>query len=232
MRVQRAQQDHATLFFVHGHQGTTGSDRYGRLARLPVRYFWRPFQRLTGYSATTPASRYDLRETHDRAMFEWARGRGPGVVLIAGHTHRPVFAGSTPDPPPTRPIAHLQAALTEAQSRDDIDAASAVRVELEYALAAQRRPVESITVEPPCYFNTGCCSYPDGDVTGVELANGEIRLVRWPTNLRELQSESGGSIEPDRRILARANLADILDVVSSPPRHARFEKHLITPEPA
>ena len=31
----------------------------------------------------------------------------------------------------------------------------------------------------PCYFNTGCCSYGDGDVTGLEIADGEIRLVRW-----------------------------------------------------
>ena len=35
---------------------------------------------------------------------------------------------------------------------------------------------------PPHYFNTGCCSFLDGDVTGFELADGEIRLIRWPDN--------------------------------------------------
>jgi hypothetical protein len=35
---------------------------------------------------------------------------------------------------------------------------------------------------PPCYFNTGCCSFPDGDVTGIEIADGKIRLVRWPSD--------------------------------------------------
>jgi hypothetical protein len=40
-------------------------------------------------------------------------------------------------------------------------------------------PVE---INPPCYFDTGCCSFADGDVTGLEIANGKIRLVRWLNN--------------------------------------------------
>jgi hypothetical protein len=31
----------------------------------------------------------------------------------------------------------------------------------------------------PCYFNTGCCCYDDGDITGIEIANGTIKLVKW-----------------------------------------------------
>ncbi|MCW3089191.1 MAG: hypothetical protein JWP81_260 [Ferruginibacter sp.] len=31
----------------------------------------------------------------------------------------------------------------------------------------------------PTYFNTGCCCYSDGDITGVEIANGYIRLIKW-----------------------------------------------------
>ncbi len=31
----------------------------------------------------------------------------------------------------------------------------------------------------PCYFNTGCCCFDDGDVTGIEIADGSIRLVKW-----------------------------------------------------
>jgi hypothetical protein len=34
-------------------------------------------------------------------------------------------------------------------------------------------------MERPCYFNTGCCSFSDGDVTGIEIAEGYIRLVKW-----------------------------------------------------
>ena len=31
--------------------------------------------------------------------------------------------------------------------------------------------------------NSGCCSYFNGDCTGIEIADGEIRLVRWSTEL-------------------------------------------------
>ena len=214
MQVLRAGAQPLTLFFVHGHQGTTSSDRFGAISRLFVRHLWRPFQRLTGFSATTPASSHDLRESHDRAMFEWARAN-PGVVLLAGHTHRPVFGTATPPPAPTRPISDLEGALAAAHERRDAEAAAAVRAELEYARTAERRPVASFPLDPPCYFNGGCCSYPDGDVTGLELADGEIRLVRWPSNLHELRDGEAG-IEPERRVLERASLGDILAAVADP----------------
>jgi hypothetical protein len=31
----------------------------------------------------------------------------------------------------------------------------------------------------PSYFNTGCCCFSDGDITGIEIAGGFIRLVKW-----------------------------------------------------
>jgi Calcineurin-like phosphoesterase len=31
----------------------------------------------------------------------------------------------------------------------------------------------------PSYFNTGCCCFSDGDITGIEIADGHIRLVKW-----------------------------------------------------
>ena len=73
-----------------------------------------------------------------------------------------------------------------------------------------------MTVSPPCYFNTGCCSFPDGDVTGLELADGAIRLVRWPANLDELVRE-GENLDAQRRILEEAPLEDILAAVTDDP---------------
>ena len=55
----------------------------------------------------------------------------------------------------------------------------------------------------PCYFNTGCCSYGDGDVTGIEISGGLIRLVRW------LNDES----KPEVRELANEPLREVLDKV-------------------
>jgi len=52
----------------------------------------------------------------------------------------------------------------------------------------------------PCYFNTGCCCYEDGDITGLEVAGGEIRLIRWPNEAGDAESH----------VLARDSLGDVL----------------------
>jgi predicted phosphodiesterase len=31
----------------------------------------------------------------------------------------------------------------------------------------------------PIYFNTGCCSFKDGDITGIEISNGKMELVKF-----------------------------------------------------
>ena len=187
------------LLFVHGHQGTTESDKFGRWARLPVRYLWRPLQRKLGYSATTPASDFGLRGTHDRAMFEWVNSqeRDRPLILITGHTHRPVF--SLPKPP-ARDVEEIAAELGGASGEGAAD----LRAELEHARAIKRdRAATALSVDPPCYFNSGCCSFPDGDITGLEIEGGEIRLVRWPDD----------DEKPCRRPLGNRFLRDIFTAV-------------------
>jgi UDP-2,3-diacylglucosamine pyrophosphatase LpxH len=211
LTVNRPGKAPGTLFFVHGHQGTADSDRWGWASRLFVRHVWRPLQRKTGYTATTPARDFALRAKHDRAMYEWARIQAGGLVMIAGHTHRPVFSKCVPDPPPTRPISELEEAFDQASG--DPARAAAIRAELEYARTSVRRPDEVLTVSPPCYFNTGCCSFPDGDITGLEIADGQVRLVRWPGNLREIRGEELG-VDPQRRILETEDLEHVFAAVS------------------
>jgi UDP-2,3-diacylglucosamine pyrophosphatase LpxH len=219
LQISRPGRADGTILFLHGHQGTTESDRFGWFSRLAVRWVWRPIQRRTGFSATTPASNYELRAKHDRAMYEWARIQRPGLVLVAGHTHRPVFARGVPDPPPARPIHELEALLQGALAVSDTEAAARLRAELEYARTSVRRPEAVLTVSPPCYFNTGCCSFPDGDITGLELADGTIRLVRWPANLHELVGDGEG-VDAHRRILEEVPLEEILAAVTDDPEIA------------
>ena len=65
-----------------------------------------------------------------------------------------------------------------------------MRAELEYREAERRWIVDPPEeMNTPCYFNTGWCSFADGDVTGLEIADHQIRLVRWPTDRNELQPE-------------------------------------------
>lgn len=34
----------------------------------------------------------------------------------------------------------------------------------------------------PNYFNSGCCCFSDGDITGIEIAGGKIMLIKWEYN--------------------------------------------------
>jgi predicted phosphodiesterase len=178
------------FFLVHGHQGTLDSDRFGRLSRVVVRYVWRPLQRLFKFKSTQPSKSDELRSEHDIAMYKWALKNWKGgddakkAVLIAGHTHQPVFSSKSYVDKLKNELSELQKEL-ERNAQIGGDGA-----ELERKIAEKRAELEYARAEHgegdgggcPCYFNTGCCSFGDGDVTGIEIANGMIRLVRWPAD--------------------------------------------------
>lgn len=199
-------QELGLILLAHGHQGTLESERFALVSKFVVRHFWRPMQRRFGFSATTPATDWDLRQRHEAAMFAWAKSHPAKLVLIAGHTHRPVFGSSRPPEPDVRPLDEIERELHEVETAQPVDRerASRLRAELEWTEAAARRGgPPPIRVDPPCYFNTGCCSFPDGDVTGIEIAEGRIRLVRWPTD----------DEEPLAKVLVEDDLRDVLAAV-------------------
>jgi len=76
-------------------------------------------------------------------MYEWSSNR-KNVVLVTGHTHKPVFASGKYSTHPSNKI--------------------------------ERDANEKLK---PSYFNTGCCCFNDGDITGIEIENGFIRLIKW-----------------------------------------------------
>ena len=164
------------LLLVHGHQGTADSDRHARSSEFFVHRAWRPVQALLNRPWNTPSVDWRLRGEHASNMAAWAEDRRQ--VLIAGHTHLPVFFNQqkTPDPPPDTmaPDPGSGPDVAEALRR-----ARAAWAEAEAVRLAHDRPPALST---PCYFNTGCCSFGDGDITGIEIAGGEIRLIRWPAD--------------------------------------------------
>ncbi|HEV2076065.1 MAG TPA: metallophosphoesterase [Thermoleophilaceae bacterium] len=198
------------LFLAHGHQGTLWSDHLAFLSRFAVRYPWRWLQRILRFRSVTPATDFRLRHDHERAMLEWASAQRPGLVLITGHTHRPVFLHPRSRPEPDRSSGRIKGELEEARAGGtDPEAVAMLRAELELARAAELRSGEGhrrlpVRGGPPCYFNTGACSFADGTVTGIELAEEEIRLVRWQTGHEE---------RPERRILERQPLAEVLEAL-------------------
>jgi len=166
------------LHLVHGHQGTFESDKIWRVSRLFLRYIYAPIaQRLLKWGkAATPAEEYCLREEHDRTMYEWAAGQSR-LALIAGHTHRPVWSSRTHL---DKLEAELQA-LEQAQPRDEgaIVAKKQEIVDRRERTGVCDEAVAKVPKQKPCYFNTGCCRFKGGTITGLELEDGTLRLIKW-----------------------------------------------------
>lgn len=190
------------FFLVHGHQGTLDSDRFGVLSRLVVRNVWRPIQVRFKIPSTTPSRDFALRAGHNNAMYEWAKGRPERLVLIAGHTHQPVFSDPTITPVRKPDIVGDELRLLRETGNATPAQLAALRAEYELVQTQQFGDPPK-AMELPCYFNTGCCSYGDGDVTGLEIADGEIRLVRWLND----------DARPDVQPLAQKPLREVLKAV-------------------
>lgn len=114
-----------------------------------VAHVWRPVQRYLEINVNTPAKDFVLRDRHNIMMYEWSSHR-ENLALITGHTHKPVFASGLYSDHPNNTINVEK--IDEANKRSRLK---------------------------PSYFNSGCCCYNDTDITGVEIADGEIRLIKW-----------------------------------------------------
>jgi hypothetical protein len=99
------------ILLTHGDAGTLDSALFAPISKRFVR-FWAFWQKQIGALTGVPADDWDLRESQDRWMQEWAARQRPGVRLITGHTHRPVFAARTAPAEPTKSdIRKLEASL-------------------------------------------------------------------------------------------------------------------------
>ncbi len=198
--VVRAGAELGTVLMLHGHQGRFASDRIRPLARMAVR-FWRPIQRAFRVGITTPATDACYRARHDRNMYEWAAAQ-PRTILIAGHTHRPVWSSRT----------HLEKLQAELERRERAGEEGSEGVQALKRRIDDRRakypPCGETPKMRPCYFNTGCCKFADGDITGMEIEDGVVRLVKWSAQ------HAGGALE--RRTLEEESLATILERLTDP----------------
>ena len=99
-------------------------------------------------------------------MYEWAAARND-LILIAGHTHNPVFV-SIPD------LATLERVQGDLYKKpDDDDAAGQLDRDIDSARSEASGDNRSQGARGrSCYFNSGCCCFSNGDITGIELADG------------------------------------------------------------
>jgi predicted phosphodiesterase len=137
-----------SIFLTHGHQGDKMSDN-NALSTWLVAHIWRPLQRYLQINVNTPAKDYTLRDKHNIMMHEWS-SRRENLLLITGHTHKPVFASGLYSDHPNNTVNETKIAVASNQSK-----------------------------VKPTYFNSGCCCYNDGNITGIEIADGKISLIKW-----------------------------------------------------
>ena len=161
------------LLMCHGHQGTFASDKLHWLGPLGLR-FYRWLQRIFGIGGNTPAQDACLRDAHETQMYQWA-AQQEKLILLTGHTHRPVWSSRTHLQTLQLELAALQQEPDSPELREQIK-----QKEQEIAKRMAKSPPceETIKVEP-AYFNTGSCAFDDGDITGIELIDGMLRLVKW-----------------------------------------------------
>lgn len=84
------------IFLVHGHQADWFNYSLMWLARFLVRYLWRPLETVGVKDPTSPAKNHSKMDAVEKKLVEWVKKERH--MMIAGHTHRPVFPGAG-DPP-------------------------------------------------------------------------------------------------------------------------------------
>lgn len=159
-----------SIFLTHGHQGDAQSDG-NWFSKFFVAHIWAPLQAFLKVNPNTPAYNATKKTLHNRIMYEWS-AKQKNTLLITGHTHQPVFESLTH-------LERLYRSLLEAQEKKDTDKTEEIKKEIKL------REPQFTSVSPdylkmkPTYFNSGCCCFSDGDITGLEIENGAIRLIKW-----------------------------------------------------
>ncbi|MES2457988.1 MAG: metallophosphoesterase [Bacteroidota bacterium] len=181
-----------SLFLTHGHQGDRQSDG-NWFSKWFVSTIWGPLQSFLRINPNTPAYDNQLKSEHNQMMYNWTAKQN-NLVLITGHTHQPVFNSLT----------HLERTyqrIEEAKKNGD----QQTRQKLEAELLAGNISGESsprLFASKNTYFNTGCCCFSDGDITGIEIEDGHIRLIEW-------KKDAAGI--PQRLVLEETALENLLD---------------------
>lgn len=77
------------VFLIHGHQVDFLNDRLWKFARFLVRHLWRHLESLGFNDPTSAAKNNNKKSSVESILTAWAQKEKQ--MLIAGHTHRPVF---------------------------------------------------------------------------------------------------------------------------------------------
>ena len=158
-----------SIYLTHGHQGDLQSDG-NWFSKFFVAKVWGPLQALLDINPNTPAYNDQLKTMHNQIMYDWSSAQ-KNLLLITGHTHQPVFMSLTH-------LERLYFRLNDAKQKNDVNAVKKIEEEmLQHKL--EGGAITEFNTVIPSYFNSGCCCFSDGDITGIEIVDANIRLIRW-----------------------------------------------------
>ncbi|HEX7905974.1 MAG TPA: metallophosphoesterase [Chitinophagaceae bacterium] len=179
------------IYCTHGHQGDAQSDG-NWFTKFFVAKIWAPFQAYLRINPNTPAYDSTKKSLHNTIMYEWSSAQ-KDILLITGHTHQPVFGSLTQ-------LERLYKKFQLAQQMNETDSIVALQTEIR----KKEREFTAVAIDymsmKPSYFNSGCCCFTDGDITGIEIDEGCLRLIKW-----ELQDE-----KPVRIVLEETALENLV----------------------
>lgn len=158
------------IFCTHGHQGDAQSDG-NWFSKFFVAQIWAPLQAYLRINSNTAAYNDEKKTLHNEIMYEWSATQHD-TLLITGHTHQPVFESLTH-------IERLYKQFQSAELSDDKEQIASLYSEIKNREKEFTAVSVNYQVMRPSYFNSGCCCFVDGDITGIEIADGYIRLVKW-----------------------------------------------------
>jgi hypothetical protein len=161
-----------------------------------VARIWAPLQSLVKINPNTPAYDAQLKTIHNSIMYDWSASQ-ENLFLITGHTHQPVFESLTH-------IERLYRQLLFADKVKDEAMTESLQKEIQTRKFEYTHVSQDYLQLKPTYFNTGCCCFSDGDITGIEIEEDCIRLIKW-------HSKDG---MPERIILEESALEELLAEIS------------------
>jgi predicted phosphodiesterase len=158
-----------SIFLTHGHQGDLQSDG-NWFSKWFIANVWGPLQMYLELNLNTPSVDDHLKTLHNTMMFNWSAQQA-NMLLITGHTHQPVFESLTH-------LERMYREMDKAKAAGDEQTVKQVQALIDKHVA-KGSALPSFKGYKPTYFNSGCCCFDDGDITGIEIAGGYIRLIKW-----------------------------------------------------
>jgi hypothetical protein len=131
---------------------------------------WGPLEGWLRINPNTPANNDQLKTAHNEMMYQWS-SRQKNLLLITGHTHQPVFRSLTQ-------IEQLYEDLSKLKAGKDKIVIAEKQAEIrKREQKGDQKPGSAKPLDT--YFNSGCSCFDDGDITGIEIEKGMIRLIKW-----------------------------------------------------